>query len=114
MHFIFLRMRKSHTDVKLYICKNTATEVPLTFLVYQRRAETEDVTHHHVCELGTNGVLHGKRDVVRNSAVLCIPDFEQGQTYIYSPDYKCVVCGSFPNLYKVISVDKKRNAFMLR
>lgn len=108
MHLVFWRMRKSHTDVKLHSCKTTATEVPLTFLVYQRSTQTEDVTYHHVYKFRKNGMLHRKRDVVCNATVFGIPDFKQGQTYIYSPDYKCVVCGSFPNLYKVISTNKKK------
>lgn len=79
----------------------------LTFVVPQQSAQAEDIAHHHVCEVREDGVLHRQRDIVFNCAVLCVPDFEQGQAHIHSPDYECVVCGSLPDLHKVISVDRK-------
>lgn len=76
-------------------------------MVYQWSTQAEDITYHHIYEFRKNGMLHRKGDVVCNSTVFGIPNFKQGQAYIHSPDNKCVVGGSFPNLYKVISADKK-------
>lgn len=104
----FPEKEKESDWCQLYSCINRMTEMPLTFLVCEQSTQAEDIAYNHIGEFRKNGVLHRKGDIVCNSTVFCIPDFKQGQAYVYSPDYKCVVCGSFPNLYKVISTYKQK------